>query len=118
MFDIGFWELLLCATIGLIVLGPERLPKAIRAVMRWVYTLRSMANQVKDDLENEVQLKALREEIQKARDEGYQIGSRLKETLEPTQHDAADSSAKEHGADDASHLASSSKANRRDPHEL
>ncbi len=81
MFDIGFWELVLCAVIGLVVLGPERLPKAIRAVMRWVYMLRSMANQVKDDLEKEIQLKELREEVEKARQAGYHIGGQLKDSL-------------------------------------
>ncbi|CAG9294904.1 Sec-independent protein translocase protein TatB [Celerinatantimonas diazotrophica] len=83
MFDIGFWELVLCAVIGLIVLGPERLPKAIRALMRWVYMLRSMANQVKDDLEKEIQLKELREEVEKARQAGYTIGGQLKDSLNP-----------------------------------
>lgn len=81
MFDIGFWELVLCAIIGLVVLGPERLPKAIRAIMRWVYMLRSMANQVKDDLEKEIQLKELREEVEKARRAGYTIGGQLKDSL-------------------------------------
>ena len=36
MFDIGFWELLLIAIIGLVVLGPERLPVAIRTVRNWI----------------------------------------------------------------------------------
>ncbi|MBE4395154.1 Sec-independent protein translocase TatB, partial [Vibrio parahaemolyticus] len=26
MFDIGFWELVLISVVGLVVLGPERLP--------------------------------------------------------------------------------------------
>ncbi len=36
MFDIGFSELLLIAVIGLVVLGPERLPVAVRTVAGWI----------------------------------------------------------------------------------
>ena len=36
MFDIGFSELLLIAIIGLLVLGPERLPTAIRTASLWL----------------------------------------------------------------------------------
>ncbi|WP_286876008.1 twin-arginine translocase TatA/TatE family subunit, partial [Marinimicrobium sp. UBA4509] len=32
MFDIGFFELLIIAIVGLVVIGPERLPEAARAV--------------------------------------------------------------------------------------
>ena len=39
MFDIGFWEMALIFIIGLVVLGPERLPIAIRSVMKWINTL-------------------------------------------------------------------------------
>lgn len=82
MFDIGFWELVLCAIIGLVVLGPQRLPGAIRAVMKWVYTFRSMANQVKEELEKEIQLKEIQDEIDKARTSGRRLGEQLKETLD------------------------------------
>ena len=33
MFDVGFWELVLCAVVALIVLGPERMPVAVRPVV-------------------------------------------------------------------------------------
>ncbi|MDU2783915.1 MAG: Sec-independent protein translocase protein TatB [Enterobacter sp.] len=44
MFDIGFSELLLVFVIGLIVLGPQRLPVAVKTVAGWVRALRSLAN--------------------------------------------------------------------------
>jgi len=40
MFDIGFAELLLIGVVGLLVLGPERLPGAVRTVSLWVGRLR------------------------------------------------------------------------------
>lgn len=41
MFDIGFSELVLVFVIGLVVLGPQRLPVAVRTVMGWIRALRS-----------------------------------------------------------------------------
>ena len=43
MFDIGFSELVLVLIVGLVVLGPQRLPIAIRTVMGWVRTIRGLA---------------------------------------------------------------------------
>ena len=41
MFDIGFSELLLIAVVALVVLGPERLPKAARFAGLWVRRARA-----------------------------------------------------------------------------
>jgi len=43
MFDIGFWELIILFGIGLIVLGPERLPKVAMQVGNWAGQARRMA---------------------------------------------------------------------------
>ena len=40
MFDVGFAELFLLSLIGLLVLGPDRLPGAIRTVSLYVGKLR------------------------------------------------------------------------------
>lgn len=41
MFDIGFSELLVIAVVALVVLGPERLPKAARFAGLWVRRART-----------------------------------------------------------------------------
>jgi len=61
MFDIGFWEIALISVVGLIVLGPERLPTAIRSVMQWINTAKSMANSVKSEITEELKLHELNE---------------------------------------------------------
>lgn len=43
MFDIGFSELVLIMIVGLVVLGPKRMPIAIRTVMGWVSTIRGFS---------------------------------------------------------------------------
>lgn len=69
MFDIGFWEIVLIAVIGLIVLGPERLPVAIRSVMRWVNTVKGMANSVKSEISQELKIHEMNENLNKAKNQ-------------------------------------------------
>lgn len=72
MFDIGFWELILISVVGLVVLGPERLPVAIRSVSRWVGAARNMANSVKDEISQELKIQELQENLKKAEQMGMQ----------------------------------------------
>ncbi len=54
MFDIGFSELLVIAVIALLVLGPERLPKAARFAGLWVRRARAQWYSVRSELEREL----------------------------------------------------------------
>ena len=56
MFDIGFSEILVIFVVALVVLGPERLPRVVREVGRWVGRARAMARQFQEQLEDEVDL--------------------------------------------------------------
>ena len=67
MFDIGFSELLLLGLVALLVLGPERLPRAARTVGYWAGRARSYMRQMTTELEREVQQTEIREQIDKAR---------------------------------------------------
>ena len=51
MFDVGFSELLIIAVVALLVLGPERLPKAARFAGLWVRKARAQWYSVKSELE-------------------------------------------------------------------
>lgn len=55
MFDIGFWELVLIGIIGLLVVGPERLPGFAREVGRWIRRLRRMTSDARRELQRELQ---------------------------------------------------------------
>ncbi|WEF28057.1 Sec-independent protein translocase protein TatB [Klebsiella aerogenes] len=65
MFDIGFSELLLVFVIGLIVLGPQRLPVAVKTVAGWIRTLRSLATTVQNELAQELKLQEFQESLKK-----------------------------------------------------
>lgn len=66
MFDIGFWELILIAIIGLVVLGPERLPVAIRTVRSWIAGARKFSDNVKSELTEELRIQELHDNLKKA----------------------------------------------------
>ena len=55
MFDVGFWELILLFGLGLLILGPERLPKVAMQVGNWAGQARRMArtltSQIRDELD-------------------------------------------------------------------
>jgi Tat protein translocase TatB subunit len=59
MFDIGFMELVLVSVIGLLVLGPQRLPKVAAEIGKWVGRARRTATQLRRQLEREIELSEL-----------------------------------------------------------
>lgn len=60
MFDIGFSEIVLIAVVALVVLGPERLPKAARTLGHLFGRLQRYVNEVKADISREIELEELR----------------------------------------------------------
>jgi sec-independent protein translocase protein TatB len=54
MFDIGFAELVLVGVVGLLVIGPERLPSAIRTGSVWLNRLRRGFNDIKREVQQEL----------------------------------------------------------------
>ncbi|MFM8480869.1 MAG: Sec-independent protein translocase protein TatB [Gammaproteobacteria bacterium] len=53
MFEVGFSELLLIMGLALLVLGPEKLPKVVGEIGRWMGRARAMARQFREQLEDE-----------------------------------------------------------------
>jgi sec-independent protein translocase protein TatB len=60
MFDIGFSELVVCAVVALIVIGPERLPRVARTAGHLFGRLQRYVNDVKADISREMELDELR----------------------------------------------------------
>ena len=65
MFDISFGELLVVFVLGLIVLGPQRLPVAVKTVVGWIRALRSLATSVQHELAHELKLQELQDSLKK-----------------------------------------------------
>lgn len=60
MFDIGFSELVVIGVVGLVVIGPERLPRVARTVGALIGRAQRYFNQVKDDVNRELRVDEMR----------------------------------------------------------
>ena len=63
MFDIGFPEFLLAAVVALLVLGPERLPGALRTLGLWIGRLRRSYYNAKTEIEREIGMDEVRRQL-------------------------------------------------------
>ena len=88
MFDVGFWEIAIIAVIALLVIGPERLPKAARTAGLWVGRARRMVTDVKADIDREIregdlaELKKAGEELKKTQSAVESAGAEIIEDSE------------------------------------
>jgi sec-independent protein translocase protein TatB len=83
MFDIGFWEIVVISVLGLLVLGPERLPVAIKTVSAWVKTIKGAANSVKEELSHELKIQEMHDNLKKAEQLGMNnISPELQESID------------------------------------
>ena len=78
MFDIGFSEIVVIAVVALIVIGPERLPKAARTLGHLFGRLQRYVNDVKADINREMEL----DELRKLQKEVQTAASELKSSVE------------------------------------
>ena len=63
MFDIGFTELVIVAVVGLLVIGPERLPDAISTGSKWLNQLKKGFDKIKADVERELGAEELKTQL-------------------------------------------------------
>jgi sec-independent protein translocase protein TatB len=90
MFDIGFWELCLVGLVSLLVIGPEKLPKAARVAGFWVGKTRNMVASIKTEIKEELQAEEMRqilkeqagvEEVQKMLEQGSDAVDQITSTM-------------------------------------
>ncbi len=83
MFDIGFTEMILIAVVGLIVIGPKRLPETVRFLGYWLGKIKRSVQGARQDMEREFGLDEIRRELYneellgRMEDERKQIEKRL-----------------------------------------
>ncbi len=63
MFDIGFLEILLVAIVALLVLGPERMPAAVRMVGLYLGRIKRSLAEVRSQVEQEIGAAELRQTL-------------------------------------------------------
>lgn len=97
MFDIGFWEIFLIGIVGLLVIGPDRLPGVARSIGCWVGKAQRMVDSVKSDISRELESGELRELLgeQKKQIEALQgLVSNTKNEMETSTREAIEAGEK------------------------
>jgi sec-independent protein translocase protein TatB len=90
MFDIGFWEMLVIGVMALVVLGPERLPGAIRQTISTIRSVKDMANGFKQEVASQLDTHELHANLKKAEALGMEnLGQDLKNSVEELKAAAA-----------------------------
>ena len=79
MFGIGTGELLIIALVALVVLGPERLPKAARFAGVWIRRARTQWYSVKSELERELEAEDLKRSVREAKQSIADVGTQLRD---------------------------------------
>lgn len=86
MFDIGFFELLIIAVVGLLVLGPHRLPQAIKTLGLYIGRIRKMVSGIQQEVNEQMQLEEMRERLaeheKKVRDGMHDVEKELTEEVD------------------------------------
>jgi sec-independent protein translocase protein TatB len=77
MFDVGFSEIVVIAVVALIVIGPERLPKTARMLGHLLGRLQRYVNEVKADINREMEL----DELRKLKDEVKSAASEIEQSV-------------------------------------
>lgn len=63
MFDIGFSELVVCAIVALVVIGPERMPEAVRTVGLWIGRLKRSMRDTREEIERQMGMDDIRRQL-------------------------------------------------------
>lgn len=92
MFDVGFPELVLVAIVGLLVIGPERLPEALRTLGLWLGRMRRSFMAVKSEIEKEIGMDEVRRQLhnEAIMDEMKRIENEVRSTADDVRSSAAD----------------------------
>jgi sec-independent protein translocase protein TatB len=87
MFDIGFAELIIIAVVSLLVIGPERLPGAVRTVSLWLGRFKRSFNEIRQEIEQELHndavLKDLKKTTEQVRSEAEDVRQSLQQAADP-----------------------------------
>ena len=86
MFDIGFSELLVIGVVALIVIGPQKLPRVARTVGHLAGRMRRYVDDVKADINREIEL----EELRKMRDSMQKAASDMQSSFDSELNKTAD----------------------------
>jgi len=63
VFDISFFELLVCGVVALVIIGPERLPETVRTISLWIGRLKRSLRETRGELEKQLGADDIRRQL-------------------------------------------------------
>jgi sec-independent protein translocase protein TatB len=69
MLDIGFSEFLVVVVLSVLVLGPDKLPEAMKDFARFIKKIKKMWRDATADITRELEIEEMKEEVKKYKDE-------------------------------------------------
>ncbi len=87
MFDIGFAELVIIGIVALLVIGPERLPGAVRTASLWLNRIRRGFNEIKAEVQQELHNDQVMQDLKKT-------GEQFRDDTQAIARDVKDSAGK------------------------
>jgi sec-independent protein translocase protein TatB len=85
MFDIGFSELVVIGVVALVVIGPERLPRVARTVGHLLGRVQRYVNDVKADIDREMQLEELKNLQAQVRESARSLENAVRREMDAAQ---------------------------------
>jgi sec-independent protein translocase protein TatB len=90
MFDIGMVELIVIAVISILVLGPDKLPEAMKQVAKFIKKIKRMWNDATKDIRQEIEMEEMKEEMQKYTEELNKLQENLPKNKINSSRDMSD----------------------------
>lgn len=82
MLNLGMTEIFCFAVIGLLILGPDKLPEAARFVAKWYGKVKKFINNIQNEIDRELRLSEFREEMQKEIEKITELERRVQKQLD------------------------------------
>ncbi len=92
MFELSFGKMMIIAVVALIVLGPEKLPRVARTLGHLLGRARSYANQVKQDIDREMQMDELRKLQEQAKEAARSFETAVNDAGRSVENEASSAS--------------------------
>jgi len=95
VFDIGFSELIVCAVVALVVIGPERMPEAVRTIGLWIGRVKRSLSETRSEIERQIGVDDIRRQLhnedimrtlESARRDMDKVISQTQESLNTIEH--------------------------------
>lgn len=86
MLNIGISEFLVFAIVALVVLGPDKLPEALRFVGKWYSKGKRFVSNIQNDIDHELRVSELKDQMQKEMQRIAELERKMQDQMDALSH--------------------------------